>query len=105
MTKTVVSLPTMYADHHTIAVRRLLFAQPGILAVIASSAFMRVEIEYDPDVTSPDAIRSVLASAGYPQGDGASPVLPRANGHGDPAWERLGVRVTRSHPADPKTAG
>lgn len=105
MTKTVVSLPTMYADHHVTAVRRLLLAHPGVQGVVASSAFLQAEIEYDPGAMSSAEIRRVLAEAGYPEGDGASPALPRANGRGDLAWERLGVRVTRSHPADPKTPG
>ncbi len=105
MTKIVMNLPTMYADHHVIAVRRLLLSRPGVQNVVASSAFMRVEIEYDPSVISPEEIRRVLENAGYPEGDRESPALPRANGRGDPAWERLGVRVIQSNPADQKMSG
>jgi copper chaperone CopZ len=104
MPKTIVKLPTMYADHHVLAVRRALLAQPGVSNVVASSAFLQVEVEYDSQLTSPEAVRQVLAAAGYPEGEEVA-ALPRANGHGDPAWERLGVRATRSFRSDQQMSG
>jgi copper chaperone CopZ len=65
MTSVVIDVPAMYADHHVIEVRRILFAAPGVKTVDASSAFQAVKIEYDPDSTSEDALRQLLAEHGY----------------------------------------
>lgn len=105
MAKVVLNLPTMYADHHVIAVRRILLAEPGVQEVFASSAFFRAEVVYDPALTSPDRLRQVLAQAGYPEGDAVSLDLPKMNGHGDPAWQLLGVRATQTNEADLKMSG
>jgi copper chaperone CopZ len=105
MAKVVMKLPTMYADHHVLAVRRILLAQPGVQDVFASSAFFRAEIVYDPSVTSPEQLRQVLAEAGYPEGDAMPLELPRMNGRGDPAWQLLGVRASQTNEADLKMSG
>ncbi len=55
----------MYADHHVVEVRRLLFEVPGVETVDASSAFQVVEIEYDPEKTSEDLLNQTLDAAGY----------------------------------------
>jgi len=102
MARMIVNLPAMYADHHVIAVRRILLEHPGVLNVVASSAFLRVEVEYDPSAASPEQVRRVLADAGYPEGETAEIGLLRGNGHGDPAWARLGVRATQTNTADRK---
>jgi copper chaperone CopZ len=65
MTSLLVDVPAMYADHHVVEVRRLLFELPGVETINASSAFHAVEIEYDPDKTSEDALTKVLDDAGY----------------------------------------
>ncbi|MCC7209134.1 MAG: heavy-metal-associated domain-containing protein [Anaerolineae bacterium] len=58
-------LPTMYADHHTLAVRRILLDMPGVLDVYASSCFQIVDVSYDPAQTEVEALRTALAEAGY----------------------------------------
>ena len=65
MTSVVIDLPAMYADHHVIEVRQILFEIPGVEEVDASSAFQVVKIEYDPDKTSEDIIRQILGENGY----------------------------------------
>jgi copper chaperone CopZ len=65
MTSVEIDVPVMYADHHVVEVRRILFEIPGVDAVDASSAFQIVKIEYDPDKTSEDALKQILDDNGY----------------------------------------
>jgi len=65
MTSVTIDVPVMYADHHVVEVRRILFEAPGVKTVDASSAFQVVRIEYDPDKTSEDVFRQILANNGY----------------------------------------
>ena len=65
MMSLAVAVPTMYADHHVVEVRRILFEIPGVETIDASAAFQVVEIEYDPEKTSEDLLRQTLDEAGY----------------------------------------
>ncbi len=65
MEKVSIELPTMYGDHHVVEVRRILFGIAGVEEVYASSGFQMVEINYDQEQTSPEAIKAALANAGY----------------------------------------
>jgi copper chaperone CopZ len=65
MESLVVDIPAMYGDHHVIEVRRLLLEAPGVDAVDASSAFRSVEVRFDPDQTSAEALRARLDETGY----------------------------------------
>ena len=65
MTSVTIDVPLMYADHHVVEVRRILFEVPGVEAVDASSAFQVVKIEYDPEKTSEDILKQVLDKNGY----------------------------------------
>ena len=65
MTSVIIDLPVMYADHHVVEVRRILFEVPGVEEVDASSAFQVVKIDFDPDKTSEDIIRQILGNNGY----------------------------------------
>lgn len=65
MNRLVLDVPSMYADHHVVEVRRLLLEDPGVDTVNASSAFHVVEIGFDSEKTSEDALRSKLEEAGY----------------------------------------
>jgi len=106
MEKTQFSIPEMWADHHVLKVRQALTALPGVQDVIASSAFRAVAVSYDPKLTTPEAIASALAGAGYPassdgQGLATQPV-PVQDGRKDPAWDRLGFRAAHTDPRDAK---
>jgi hypothetical protein len=65
MKRLVIDVPMMFADHHVVEVRRLLLEDPGVDTVNASSAFHVVEVGFDPDKTTEDALRAKLGAAGY----------------------------------------
>jgi len=58
-------VPAMYGDHHVMEVRRILLEMEGVDSVNASSAFRVVEVHFDPDRASADAVRERLDEAGY----------------------------------------
>jgi len=79
--KTVVlEVPNLYADHHVLEVRRILFDIPGVQDVYASSSFRVVEVTYDENLTNDSDISVKLEEAGYlgewfvPTETGAKPV-------------------------------
>lgn len=106
MEKALFDVPSMYGDHHVIAVRQALLVVPGVEEVWASSAWQQVQVTYEPETVSPDEISQALEQTGYPAGDGHLPsapsTLPNAK---DPAWDALGVRVTKTNEADLKLSG
>ena len=65
MNTITIDVPAMYGDHHVMEVRRILFALPGVKEVIASSAFLAVEITFDPGKVREPALREALGAAGY----------------------------------------
>lgn len=65
MEKKSFELPTMYADHHVVEVRRILLEMPGVEDVYASSAFQVVEVTYDPEVLPESEILGKLEENGY----------------------------------------
>ena len=65
VTSVIVDVPGMYADHHVVEVRRILLEVPGVQDVYASSAFGVVEIGFDPEQTSAEALERRLEEAGY----------------------------------------
>jgi copper chaperone CopZ len=89
MKSLVVDVPAMYADHHVVEVRRILFEVSGVEAIDASAAFHAVEIEYDPDKTSEDALKRALDESGY-LGDLEVPLES-----GEPTVETEGERYFR----------
>lgn len=107
MEKLQLRLPDMYADHHVLKVRTVLAALPGINNVVASSAFQMVALEFDPQTTSAAAVQDALAAAGYTTaetGEARILTLPIDKGRPDPAWDRLGMRVTRTDSRDAKAS-
>jgi copper chaperone CopZ len=69
MDKLVLSIPTLYGDHHTTAVRAFLNDLEGVKEVYASSAFRQVEVSYDKKKISPEQIEALLAEQGYDAAD------------------------------------
>ncbi len=61
----VLPVPAMYADHHVVEVRAMLLESPGVEAVDASSSFRTVEVSFDPDRVTAEALRQRLEDAGY----------------------------------------
>jgi excisionase family DNA binding protein len=106
MENVLIEVPSMYADHHVIAVRQALLAIPGVEDVWASSAWQQVQVTYDPQTASPDSIGQALEQAGYSVGNGHLPPGPAAGPKAkDPAWDALGVRVTKTNRADLAMSG
>jgi copper chaperone CopZ len=105
MEKAQFSVPTMWADHHVLKVRETLASLPGVQDVIASSAFRAVALSYDPETTSLEAVTAAITEAGYPvapdgKAEAVSQAIPIAHGHADPAWSRLGIRITKTDARD-----
>jgi len=101
----VFKVPKMYADHHVLAVRTALTELDGVTNVLASSAFKRVAVAYDADLTGPAAIEERLQSAGYgPDEDWELPELPEGK-EDESAWFKSIWRVTRTSMLDLEMAG
>jgi copper chaperone CopZ len=106
MKKIALDVPAMYADHHVLAVRDALGDVPGIAELYASAAWKQVLVTYDSQKLEPDQIEKLLAEAGYPVGGEAPPILIQRDRFGrDPQWQRLGMRVTATNPADLALSG
>lgn len=108
MEKLVLGVPTMWADHHVLAVRNALFALAGVDDVVASSAFKTLHIVFDPSRVSAQDIVKALVAAGYPPsgfGDNGKVEVPMSTGKTDPAWTALAMRTIQTHPADTAMSG
>lgn len=106
MEKIALDVPLMWADHHVLKVREALMALKGVEDVYASSAWKQVLVTYDPAKADAKAIETALAGAGYPVGEGETPVLVQPNSLGrDPKWEVLDVRTTQTVRADLEMSG
>ena len=67
ITSVMIDVPAMYADHHVVEVRRILLDVPGVRAVYASSALGVVEIDFDAQHTSAEALERRLVAADNPR--------------------------------------
>ncbi|NIS81157.1 MAG: hypothetical protein GTO14_13345 [Anaerolineales bacterium] len=65
MKKLVLTIPTLYGDHHTTAVRGILEAINGVSEIYVSSAFHQVELQYDAKKVKEDKIKKALSEQGY----------------------------------------
>jgi len=70
MDKLALTIPTLYGDHHTVAVRRILGELPGVTNVFVSAASHQVSLTHDAGKTSRQAIEKALADQGYASGEG-----------------------------------
>ena len=76
MEKLVLTIPTVYGDHHTTAVRRLLEPLPGVSNLLVSAAYRQVSLTFDAGKTSRQAIEKALAAQGYAPGVEADLAVP-----------------------------
>ena len=101
MQKVTLNLPSMYADHHVLAVRDLLQGLDGVEEVYASSAWKQVQVTYDPAQLDESVIGETLNEGGYPVEGEETPFLIERNRIGrDPQWNKLSVRTTQTNPKD-----
>jgi copper chaperone CopZ len=104
MEQITVTLPTMWADHHVINVKRLLSPISGVENVFASSAFKQVLIEFDAGKTSQAALVKALTDAGYAPGEEEF-LAESPYGSPDPAWDKQGQRITTTNLVDLQLSG
>jgi copper chaperone CopZ len=104
--KVILDVPTLWADHHVLKVRDALVNLEGVDGVYASAAWKQVLVTYDAGKADPATIEKALAEAGYPVGEGETPVLVLPNKlHRDPQWEVLGARKTETNLVDLEMSG
>jgi copper chaperone CopZ len=65
MKKLAFSVPTLYGDHHTTAVKQILESLNGVKDIYVSSAFNQVSLSFDEKKVSPEQIETLLAEQGY----------------------------------------
>ncbi len=68
MEKLLLTIPTLYGDHHTLAVRAILEKLDGISSLIVTPSRHQVSLQYDPKKVQREAIEQALAAEGYEQG-------------------------------------
>lgn len=101
MAKTIIDVPSMYADHHVLVVRDLLLGLSGVEDVYVSSAFKQVLVKYDPAAAKPEAISKVLEEAGYTQ-EMETPVQGKLS---EDVWKQGSFRMTKTYQADLEMSG
>ncbi len=106
MEKVTFNIPSMWADHHTLAVREALGQVSGVEEILASAMYKDVVIEYDPATVTPDALASALADAGYEIAK-IAPELPtypeRIDDSSD--WFQFQERITETDMRDLEMSG
>jgi copper chaperone CopZ len=105
MDSLTLSLPTMWADHHILAVRDTLGKVPGVQQVVASALYRDVRVQYDPAATSADALIGILAQVGYPVGKelDLAPFPKRTDDSSD--WFQFQDRITVTDRRDLEASG
>jgi copper chaperone CopZ len=104
MNQLTLTIPGLYADHHVTKVRQTLLKLSGVEEVIASAAFKQVEVDFDPETISRDAIVDALTHAGYEPG--VPEIVERApNATADPAWDVLIQRAVTTNALDLQMSG
>ena len=105
MEKVVLQIPSMWADHHVLAVRTALAQVPGVAEIVASSMYGDVIVNFDPTVTNPQALTQALDQSGYPVGkELALPAHPSRIADAA-AWFQLQERITVTDRRDLEASG
>jgi copper chaperone CopZ len=105
MERITFSTPTLFADHHVLAVRNALLAMNGVDSVIASSMYRDVTVDFDPAATSGNALKQAIESLGYPIGvepDFSDLIASHEDGS---SWSKKIQRVTTTNHADLEMSG
>lgn len=105
MEQVVFEMPTLYADHHVLAVRETLLGIGGVGEVRASSLERRVWVEFDPGRTSAEALANALEAAGYPVGKEVELFTPTPAPKDGSAWYRFEPRTTETNKVDLEMSG
>jgi copper chaperone CopZ len=85
MERLLMTLPMLYGDHHTTAVRRILEPMDGVAEIFASPSSRTLLVRFYPAVVSKEEIETALANSGYVAGElvasSAVPLAERASRH------------------------
>jgi copper chaperone CopZ len=105
--ETVLTIPRLWADHHTLAVRGAILSLEGIEQLEVSALHHTATVAYDPARTSAEAIVAALSDAGYAIGDVTddAPVGKELAADAARAWAASGSRVTATNPVDLAMSG
>ena len=68
MERLLLTIPTLYGDHHTLAVRAILEKLDGISNLIVSPSRHQISLQLDPKVVTRQTIEQALAAQGYEPG-------------------------------------
>jgi copper chaperone CopZ len=105
MKQSVINLPSMWADHHVLLVRKALLDLEGVEEVQASSARRSVLVKFDEKATSPETIEKALTTAGYaPDEAPQAREFPKRHEDGS-AWYTVLDRKTVTDRKDREMAG
>lgn len=105
MEKVTFHLPSIWADHHVLAVREVLKRIDGVQDVRASAMDQRVTIEYDPAQLTAEDLMARLVRAGYdPTRVFELPTYPKRI-EDDSDWFRFQERITVTDMRDLEMSG
>ncbi len=106
MSKVVLEVPTLWADHHVLKVRDTLVNLEGVESVYASSAWNQVLVDYNSKKIKKADLEQVLVEAGYPVGEGEVPILAQPGKlRRDPQWADMSLRMTETNMVDLEMSG
>ncbi len=105
MESVTLPVPTMWADHHVLTVRRLLTGMTGVGDVVASSKNKTVTLAYDPGQVDLATIEGALAQAGYPVGAEEKASETGFIWRKAREWAAIADRVTTTNMADLTMSG
>ncbi len=105
MEEATFSIPALWADHHTLAVREALLKVGGVEEVIASSLYQDVLVKYDPGAVKAEDLAAALSDAGY-QIDQTSPLPTHPERIDDASdWFQFQERITETDMRDLAMSG
>ena len=91
MKKLVLTVPTLYGDHHASAIRDILENTKGVAQFYISSAYHQIELEYDPKKVKEAAIKKALADQGYEADEHALAFIAGQTSVGDRSTRHTGA--------------
>ena len=69
MQRVILSIPALFGDHHTIAIRQIIGRLEGVQDIQVSAATHQAVLQYYPDVVTQEEIENALASSSYSLGN------------------------------------
>lgn len=104
MEQLALSIPSLWADHHVLAVRDVLCSLAGVEHVDASALERLVTVTFDPTATSGERLVESLAAGGYAAAADAAGEDEQPIEQPSP-WGECGSRVTVTNPVDLAMSG